>query len=61
MATIGFRQFAILLFGVSMIAIGFVGYTGALSLRSLFTGGAFVIVALLSFLVGRTYSVPGRA
>jgi len=60
MARIKLREFAVLLIGVTMAAIGFLGLNGTLTLEAVVTGVIFVAVSLASFELGRAYHQPGR-
>lgn len=52
MKGIGVRQFAGLLLSVSMVLIGYLGLTGAITTQSILFTGILVAVAVLSFSLG---------
>mgnify|MGYP000430476040 CR=1 FL=1 len=58
MNLIGLRQFSILISGVVMATIGFLGLTQELSLRTVLYGAFLIAIALVSFYIGQTYAGP---
>ena len=60
MAGIKLREFAVLLIGVTMATIGYLGLNGTLTLQAVLTGVILVAISLASFELGRAYHRPGR-
>lgn len=58
MAQIRLSQFAILLTGILMASVGYLGYQGALTLRAPVVGTSLVLVALVSFRLGQRVNHP---
>lgn len=53
MDAIGPRQLVVLLASATLVAIGYLGLTGSITLRPVLFAGILIAVALLSFVAGQ--------
>lgn len=60
MEVLGIRQFMLLLLGVSMVTVGYLGLTGGITGRSVVIAGCLVVVSMVSFSLGRRSAQLGR-
>ena len=61
MQRIGTEQVAIFVLGATMVAVGYLGLTGDLTVNNLISGAGATSIALLAFSLGRHRSDPERA
>jgi hypothetical protein len=58
---IGTEQLAIFILGAAMIAVGYLGLTGALTVSNILSGAGASTIAILAFSLGRQRGQPDGA